>query len=381
MLSQTSKVLIAIMLLVFSVYIIFMYSPFEGYDLFRREQVGMKTQVLKRLPTKGEDVLPATTTAVVKLPPEEKNFDDRQTSVTVPKVTENKKGVYEVLETTHSDTDDSYRPVISPCVTPMKYTIGSFDPRFNITKEKFLEISKEAAKAWEQPVGTSLFTYDPQGKLKINLVYDERQATTVNLGYLALEIENSKQTAENIRKGYESEKVSYTNDSEAFNIDAKLFQERYAAYNDKVKSYNDKGGASQAEYDVMMKELDQLKTDSSQFETRRQSLLMRMETINTNVTRYNELVSYINTLIKKSNTIGSRTFTEGKFTPAINTIDIYQYADETKLKRVLMHEFGHVIGIGHVKNVLSIMYSFNSGTSTNLSEEDITALKEICASY
>jgi predicted Zn-dependent protease len=92
-------------------------------------------------------------------------------------------------------------------------------------------------------------------------------------------------------------------------------------------------------------------------------------------------VAYINTLIKKSNSIGSRTFTEGKFTPAINAVDIYQYADEVKLKRVLMHEFGHVIGIGHVKNVMSIMYSFNSGTSTRLSEEDIAALKEICASY
>lgn len=380
MLPPLSKAFIAAALLTCTAYIALMYSPFEGYALFNRAEMDQTTLEVNKLTIKNEDALATSTTKTEKQTAKEDNIEAKPAAA-VPKVTDNKKGVYEVLETTHSDTDDSYRPVASLCTTPMSYTIGTFDPRFNISKEKFLGIAREAAQMWEDAAGTSLFTYDPQGKLKINLVYDERQATTVNLGYLALEIENSKQSAESIRRGYENEKVSYTNDSEAFNLDAKLFQERYAAYNEKVKNYNDKGGATQPEYDVMMKELEQLKTDSAQFETRREDLLKRMETINANVTKYNELVAYINTLIKKSNSIGSRTFTEGKFTPAINAVDIYQYADEVKLKRVLMHEFGHVIGIGHVKNVMSIMYSFNSGTSTRLSEEDIAALKEICASY
>ena len=305
-----------------------------------------------------------------------------QKEVEVPKVTETKEGVYETLDARHSDTEDeSYRPVISPCITPMGYKVGKFDPQFNLSREKFFQITRDAIAVWEDAAGTSLFTNDPtSGTLTLNLIYDERQATTVSLGYLALEIENTKQAAENTRIAYEQEKISYINDSEVFNKEAMEFQQKYSNYNEKVKTYNDKGGATKEEYDAMMLELDALKKDAAQFETRRTELNKRMEAINAKVKRYNEFVDYVNGLIRKSNSIGSRTFTEGKFVPSSNTIDIYQYSDEVKLKRVLIHEFGHALGIGHVKNAQSVMYSFNSGTSTDLSPEDKEALRKACSS-
>ncbi len=381
MLSPVSKSLITVLLFICTVYIAVTHSPFNEY-LDTQQNTANEELHVEHLVKKEKDTERASvsTSSLPKsaVSSSESNGVQRNDSP-VPKVTDNKVGVYEVLETTHSDTDDSYQPVVSPCTRPMSYNIGTFDSRFNMSKETFIEIIKSAAGVWEEKSGVPLFVYNPHGTLTINLIYDERQATTVDLGYLALEIENSKQSAESIRKGYEGEKVSYESDSEAFNADAKMFEERYKTYNDKVKAYNDKGGATQLEYDIMMKELGQLKTDSSQLEERRGELLKRMESINANVKRYNELVAYINTMIKKSNSLGKRTFTEGKFTPAINTIDIYQYADTTKLKRVLIHELGHVMGIGHVKNAASVMYSFNSGTSTSLSREDMEAFLSVCS--
>jgi Matrixin len=388
MLSTSSKVIIFAILSSLTAYIIVMYSPFEGYRAFNKKDLAVellptienilvkKQSTRETTQTKNEDPIKVTEEI-----PNKTEESLRQSVAQTPKVTESKKGVYEILETTHSDTDDNYRPTVSPCISPMGYKIGTFDTKFNISKEQFIVITREAIATWEQAAGTSLFTYNERGSLSINLVYDERQATTVSLGYIALEIENTKQTAENIRKSYEQQKKSYTDDSEAFNQDATKFQERYAIYNEKVKGYNDRGGAPQGEYDTMMKDLDQIKIDSVQFEIRRQDLLKRMDDINAKVKRYNELVAYVNTLIRKSNAIGSRTFTEGRFTPSSNTIDIYQYSDETKLKRVITHELGHAIGIGHVNNVMSVMYSFNSGTNTSLSTEDKQALKDICSSH
>ncbi|MBP6888896.1 MAG: matrixin family metalloprotease [Candidatus Pacebacteria bacterium] len=380
-----SRVIIFITLSCITGYIAIIYRPFEDFSFSKKENFVADISQLKVLVQKEVERVATSTTSKVSL--EDTDVVTTTTSVVstnitpVSKVTTTKEGAYEVLETHNSDTDESYRPLISPCVTPMEYTLGTLDPRFNISRENVLAIIKEAVAIWEDAAGTTLFTHNPSGALKINLKYDDRQATTINLGYLALEIDNTKKTAEDIRTSYEREKTSYTNDSSAFNEDATQFQERYASYNERVKQYNEKGGATKSEYDTMMLELELLKTDSTIFETRRQDLLRRMEEINTKVKRYNELVAHVNTLIRRSNSIGSRTFTEGLFTPSSNTIDIFQYSDETKLKRVIIHELGHAIGIGHVDTVMSIMYSFNSGTSTSLSYEDRKALKDVCSSF
>lgn len=108
------------------------------------------------------------------------------------------------------------------------------------------------------------------------------------------------------------------------------------------------------------------------------NLLSLMESINAKIRRYNEFVAYINTLIKQSNSLGAKKFTEGRFDPNNNTIDIFQYNDTNKLLRVMAHELGHVLGINHNKNVASIMYSMNSATTTELSREDREALQEVC---
>ncbi len=389
MLSNFSKTFIFIAISCLAIYITFLYRPVSLEKiitgLFDKESFSQIATPANTLLLKEEATLdtPADTQtsseAEIKT---SRNVVTVDVSEPLPKANEVHKGPYEILETHHSDIDYvSYRPSISPCVKPMGYKIGKFDSQFNLSREKFFQITRDAVAVWEEAAGTSLFTNDPDnGTLTLNLIYDERQATTVSLGYLALEIENTKQAAENTRLAYEKEKVSYINESEIFNKGAMEFQQRYSDYNEKVKVYNDKGGATKEEYDVMMLELEALKKEAEVFEAKRVILNGEMESINAKVKRYNELIEYVNGLIRKSNSIGSRTFTEGRFVPSINTIDIFQYSDEIKLRRVLIHEFGHALGIGHVENVQSIMYSFNSGTSTSLSEEDKHALRESCAS-
>jgi predicted Zn-dependent protease len=390
MLSNFSKTVIFIGISCLTVYITFLYHPvsLKGRlsGLFDKEKISSFASSTYVLLLKDEE-LDSESTDTNELNSENRPETPQEpiivdTNVNVPKVEEASKGPYLTLETHHSDMEyDSYKPAISPCVMPMGYKIGKFDQQFNLSREKFFQITRDAIAVWEEAAGTSLFTNDPEnGTLTLNLIYDERQATTVSLGYLALEIENTKQAAEDTRAAYEREKAVYLNQSELFNSGALDFQKRYAAYNEKVKAYNEKGGATKEEYDVMMVELDALKKEADTFETRRLELNKDMETINAKVKRYNELIEYVNGLIRRSNTVGSRTFTEGRFSPSINTIDIFQYSDETKLRRVLIHEFGHALGIGHVENVQSIMYSFNSGTSTSLSEEDKQALRESCTS-
>jgi hypothetical protein len=288
------------------------------------------------------------------------------------------KEVYVTMQEGHSDTDESYKPAVSPCVTTMGYKIGTFDTHFGIKESVFKEEIDKAQALWGNQIGKTLFSYNANGPLTINLIYDDRQARTDDINNLALEIQNSKDTATALKETYESEKAIYLGDGEQLTKDSDAFKARYDAYMSKVAMYNSQGGAPQDEYNRMTQELASLKEESKQLSARRDNLLVYMDTINAKVNRYNELVVYINSLITKSNSLGAKKFTEGKFTPYTNTIDIYQYTDTVKLHRVLAHELGHVLGINHNDNSRSIMYAVNTATSTELSPEDIQSLLEIC---
>ncbi len=60
---------------------------------------------------------------------------------------------------------------------PLKYRIDYIDPRFELTKEQFIQIGKEAAEIWQKETGKTYFIYDSQAELTINLVLDNQQAT------------------------------------------------------------------------------------------------------------------------------------------------------------------------------------------------------------
>src|SRR3982751_3180659 len=82
----------------------------------------------------------------------------------------------------------------SPCAVPRTYSIGSIDPRFKISKATFLAVTEQAASLWRNADGKSLFVYDPDAKLTINLVYDERQYLNNQVNDLNDQVETQKNT-------------------------------------------------------------------------------------------------------------------------------------------------------------------------------------------
>lgn len=321
--------------------------------------------------------IPTSTPATV-IPQTKGTSTTRPTSPTVTQTPTTTLATYETLRDGASDTEEGYLPTISPCTQAMGYSIGSFDERFGISKTQFKEHIAQAVDAWNDAGNKTLFYYADKGPLTINLIYDERQSTTQDINYLALDIENAKQNAEGLRVAYETEKAMFEKENINLPKDIESYKTRLDAYNKKVSDYNASGGAKKIEYDAMMSELANLKQEAKLLEERRVALVDLSASINSKVARYNQFVVYVNSLIRKSNSFGAKKFTEGRFVPSSNTIDIYQYSDAVKLRRVLIHELGHALGIGHTQNKNSIMYSINMGTSTLLSKEDIVALKEIC---
>ncbi len=203
-----------------------------------------------------------------------------------------------------------------PCAHPIPYALGTVDPRFGITNTELERDAAAAAQIWDTAAGRELFSYDPKAALKINLVYDARQADAT----LGAEIATAQAQDDAERLSIEAERASVT----PATVDA--FNARVSAYNASVNA------------------------------------------VNAEVAQYNQTSGH--------------TFEEGEFVrdSAGERINIYEFIGDAQLERVLAHELGHAVGLGHNTNPNSIMYAENESGNLTPSPDDIAALKTLCGS-
>jgi hypothetical protein len=247
----------------------------------------------------------------------------------------------------------------TPCANPISYNLGVFDTRFNISKADFVSAVGEAEKIWESSYGKDLFAYKPESTsgsdLKINLVYDYRQATTKNLSELGEVVEENQANYDKLK----NKLIALKNDYEG---DKRDFEARLAKWN--RSSRTDK-----AEYDKLQSMQNNLNNE--------------IDDINALVTQINRIAKDLNLTAEKYNDINDargETFEEGFYTSDgfSRNINIYEFESHTKLVRVIAHELGHALGLDHVPGKNSIMYEVNQGSALALSVEDKAALAALC---
>jgi len=272
-----------------------------------------------------------------------------------------------------------------PCNQPITYSIGSFDERFNISKEEFLRVVSIAEETWEKSIDKQLFTYVLNGDsdLKINLIYDIRQEASQKLKDIGITVSDTKASYNDLKSRYSAMQIDYLRIKTEFESRVVLFQNRQNAYEKEVTYLNKTGGASKDEYDRLNKEKNSLDGEFKEINKLQAELNAKVENINALVVVLNRLVSSLNIEVKKFNTIGSELggeFEEGTYKedPTGREIDIYQFDNKGKLARVLTHEFGHALELEHLENSKAVMYRLNNGVNEKLTIDDILALKKRC---
>ncbi|KND51834.1 MAG: extracellular metalloprotease M10 family [Parcubacteria bacterium C7867-001] len=263
-----------------------------------------------------------------------------------------------------------------PCSTSVEYSIGSIDPRYGLSTSTLVSYLKEAEAPWNKAAGKTVATYMETGSLKVNLVYSEQQAAT-SLGknidadqkvYVA-----AKASLESLRRAFEQQKNAYEAAVASFNAASE-------AYSAEVAKWNARGGAPKEIF-------QQLENQKRSLEARQASLARDAADINSLVTKINQGVTALNAAAKKINakvsTYNSAVgddFDQGDYVSDAQgkRINVFEFTKAADLKRVLEHELGHAIGLGHVENPASIMYSYNVGSGLALTEEDVAELKAVC---
>lgn len=264
------------------------------------------------------------------------------------------------------------------CSSPLPYTIGTIDPRFNLTRDEVVAKLATAAKLWNDAGNRTLLAYEPDNlhAMPVNFVYDERQQA-VALGQ-KIDTTEASQNAE--RAALEAAQKAYIASQQAYATAIAQFNAATEKYSEEVRQSNAAGGADKATYARLQAEQADLKARQVTLKQQGEALASQSDALKSKIEAFNAGVHQINQAVNSFNSAVGGDFEEGQFVQEATGkkhIDIYAYKSQSELLHSLAHEFGHSLGLGHNENPASMMFPYNKSGVT-LSENDITDLKKVC---
>lgn len=274
----------------------------------------------------------------------------------------------------------------APCDRPLTWNIGEIDTRFAISEQEVREAMRKAAVVWSSAAGFPVVEKNETPEIIINFNYAHEQKLADNELRAREEIRTEQNRIDLLQQQYDNRREEFDRRSEAYLSLADETTGKISDLNNWVKEINGAGGFTE---DAVRK-YEQRKSDTERMQQRvrneRAELDRIANHINRKSERLNEKVKQNNQLIDRYNEAyaGENRFTKATYqrSESGSIITVNQFLSRNELPLILAHELGHAMGLNHVENPRSVMFSRMGGQQyyphVQLTEEDIRALQNRC---
>ena len=245
--------------------------------------------------------------------------------------------------------------IMHPLDTRLRYQIAEVDPRFGMSKEQAIQLSKEAIQIWHDGTQKQLFVYDDKAKLKIKLIYDARQENYNAFKKTQQELDQEHSSNQRIsgnldvsKSSLEQMQQSLRQEQIQLRAEADYLNQQRISWSRIENEQGENRQRIEAQYQALKEKAQQLQRNIAYYNQLNVQYNQQVGQHNSSIERYNWNV------MQAKNRFPPREFHKGVFMG--DQIQIYQFDTEDDLRLTLAHELGHALGLGHHADPEALMY-------------------------
>lgn len=279
-----------------------------------------------------------------------------------------------------------------PCAVPLRWRLESIDSRFGLSRTEAEVALRDAFRLWQTELGETLFEVDEAGH-PISFVFDERQASTQRrrterdaATEIARELEVMKDAFDERQALQRRESTAYAEAAGTHGERTRLLNEEINAWNrqnDMPDSVRTRLGAEREDLADQGRTLDRRR---EQIQEGDEGLAEESRRVNSQVEEYNRAQARLGRLPLDRAEAGRYdeevTTRDGEVEHVSRQIRVFRFDSPRDLVRVLAHELGHALGLGHANvagAVMSAVSTFGEGEGVpSLHGRDVEMLDATC---